>query len=163
MENLLMCNITANDNRFRETLQKEVFQTLRQFLAFGLVGLSGLGVSLLVVNCIMAYKGNFILANILAFFFAVTWNFFLNRRFTFQTSKHGNLVLQWAMFAVSCALGTACNWAVSFALYYNTTLFAAHYNLAIICGVAVGYIVNFTFAKYAVFKSRNDNQKGKSL
>ena len=101
----------------------------------------------------MACKGGFVVANVLAFFVAVTWNFFLNRRFTFKKDAHNHLSLQWIMFAGSCALGTACNWAVSFSLYYNVTLFKTHYNLAIICGVAVGYLVNFTCAKYAVFKT----------
>ena len=152
-----MRDIAANDVRFWEILRNGIFQTLRQFLTFGLVGLSGLGVSLLIVNTVMVCKGNFIVANVLAFFVAVTWNFFLNRRFTFKKNTHKHLVLQWAMFVGSCAVGTACNWAVSFTLYYNTVLFKTHYNLAVICGVAAGYIVNFTCAKSIVFKSKDDN------
>lgn len=152
-----MCDIAANDGRFRGILRNGKSHTIRQFLTFGLVGLSGLGVSLLIVNIVMACKGNFVLANVLAFFVAVTWNFFLNRRFTFEKNTHKHPALQWAMFVGSCAVGTACNWAVSFTLYYNTALFKTHYNLAVICGVAVGYIVNFICAKYVVFTAKDDN------
>lgn len=158
-----MRDIAASGNTFCTILRNEIFKILRQFLTFGVVGLSGLGISLIIVNVLMIYTGNFALANIVAFCIAMTWNFFLNRRFTFRESNSKSLFLQWSMFAGSCALGTACNWAVSFGLYYNTSIFATHYNLAIICGVAAGYIVNFTCAKYGVFKSQNDNQKEKPL
>ena len=154
MESCHMCH-TTNDKRACIIRQRRTGGTIRQFVIFGLVGLSGLGVALAIINVVMAWKGNFLLANFLAFFIAVTWNFFLNRRFTFKSHVRRGWIRQWAMFVVSCMLGTICNWAVSFSLYYGIELFYKHHNLAVICGVTVGYLCNFTCAKFAVFKPRN--------
>ncbi len=161
MKNYQTDEIDTIEGAFKKNLQNITLQTLKQFLLFGMVGLSGLGVSLIIVNFVMAYKENFAIANILSFFFAVTWNYFLNRKFTFQAAQKRNLVIQWVMFACSSILGTACNWMVSFGLYYSTNLFAEHYSFAMVCGVAVGYIVNFICAKRTVFKSGNNNLRKK--
>ncbi len=48
---------------------------LSQVVRFGLVGVSGLFVGLAVLNAVMWLTGHFVLANLVAFVFAVSWNF----------------------------------------------------------------------------------------
>ncbi|MCK5173521.1 MAG: GtrA family protein [Planctomycetes bacterium] len=127
-------------------------KTAKQFLTFGLIGGSGVVVAMAVINIMMAWLQSFLIANIAAFFVAVTWNFALNRRFTFKESTHRPVIQQWAMFIGSSTFGLASNWTVSFGLYYNIPLFKEHYNLAVLCGVAAGFLVNFVCAKHIVFK-----------
>lgn len=127
-------------------------RTIREFISFGLVGLSGVGIGLAVMNAVMRLYPKFVVANVAAFFIAVTWNFLLNRRFTFCDSNHRSFFVLWSMFAGSSLVGAASNWAVSFSLYFNVEFFKQHYNLPAICGVAAGCIANFLLAKLIVFR-----------
>lgn len=125
---------------------------LSQFIRFAAVGLSGLGVGLGAINLAMMAVHSFPAANVVAFLLAGSWNFALNRRFTFA---HTNKTLwrQWAQFMASCALGSLLNWAVSMGLYYGLEVFQRHYNLAAVLGVAAGCLANFLTCKRYVFTS----------
>ena len=127
-------------------------KSIKQFIKFGLVGASGLGVGLAVINIIMRCYENFVIANIVAFVIAATWNFVLNHKFTFKNNVERHIVILWAMFIGSSLIGAFSNWAISFSLYYNLEIFKQHYNLAAVCGVIAGYLINFLFAKHIVFK-----------
>ena len=132
----------------------DTVKTFKQFMVFGMIGATGMAVGIGVVNLVMFQYKNFVLANIIAFFIAATWNFVLNRRFTFKIPQNTPFLPQWAMFLGSCVLGTICNWSISFSLYYTVSLFKEHYNFALIIGVAVGCVANFACAKYFVFKRK---------
>ncbi len=135
--------ICLSDNRPR---------LINQFIRFGLVGLSGMAVGLGVLNLSMVIYENFILANLVAFLAAVTWNFFLNRRFTFQ-SREITIFRQWCRFVLACLTGAAANWAVSMTLYYSVGYFRSHFNQAALIGVATGFIANFFLSKRFVFQA----------
>ena len=138
-------------------MSSDDLKTLRQFVACGLVGLSGVGVGLGMINLVMRLHPNFVLANVAAFFVAVTWNFLLNRRFTFRNANDKPIGVQWMLFVVSSLFGTAVNWAVSFTLYFRFAFFEQYYNLPALCGVAVGYTVNFILAKLIVFNRSSES------
>lgn len=127
--------------------------TLKQFIKFGIIGASGLGVGLGTINIMMLFDTGFVAANILAFIIAATWNFFLNRKFTFGSDSNKSLVKQWIQFLASCSLGAAANWAISFSLYYSIPHLEKHYNIPALIGVTVGCIANFMCSKYLVFST----------
>jgi putative flippase GtrA len=109
-----------------------------------------MGVGLGVINLVMIGSDMFALANVLAFFVAVTWNFFLNRRYTFIPTNKA-LWRQWFEFVVACLGGALLNWTVSMGLYYGLTFFTYHYNYAALLGVAVAAAMNFLSSKFYVF------------
>ena len=126
------------------------WHTFRQFASFALVGLSGVLVGLGVLNLCMLVAASFPLANGVAFLVAVTWNFWLNRRFTFDPTDKP-LPQQWLRFVAVCAGGAVVNWAVSLGLYYGVAFFQQHYNCAALMGVAVASLFNFIAARSCVF------------
>lgn len=128
-----------------------IYSTTKQFIKFGLVGLSGIVVGLSIINLFMLLWHNFPLANIIAFFVAVTWNFILNRKFTFEKVEKP-FPRQWGEFVISCLYGTIVNWMISMGLYYSLPFFYKHYNLAAIIGVSVGAFFNFMASKMYVFR-----------
>lgn len=127
---------------------------VRQFVIFGLVGATGMGVALGTLNLCMMMWESFLFANVIAFFVAGTWNFFLNRRWTFDATGKP-IVRQWGEFLTACLSGTAVNWTASMGLYYSFPFFAAHYNAAAIIGVIVGYVANFILSRNYVFRRAN--------
>ena len=128
-------------------------KTLKQFIKFGIVGTSGLAIGLGIINITMILGTSFIFANTIAFFIAATWNFLLNRRFTFEKNSINSFSRQWIQFIASSSFGVVCNWIVSFSLYYNVPLFKKHYNLPALIGVLVGCMVNFICSKFFIFTS----------
>lgn len=132
--------------------------TLRQFLRFALVGLSGMAVGLGTLDLFMMLWHSFPLANVLAFSVAVTWNFLLNRRFTFEAANKP-ILRQWGEFVVACSGGAILNWAVAMGLYYSFVFFASHYNCAALAGVAAASIVNFLSSRCYVFTDRHKTEE----
>jgi len=126
--------------------------TLWQFFKFGFVGITGLILGIAIINISMHIRENFVIANLISFPIAVTWNYALNRTFTFKQETNRSIITQWLMFIVSSIFGTIANWSVSFGLYYNILVFEKHYNLAVLFGVATGCVFNFIISKYIVFK-----------
>ncbi len=132
----------------------ESTRTFGQFIKFGLVGTSGMVVAFLVINLVMLTIKDFIIANVIAFPVAVTWNFFWNRKFTFSQTGNPSLIKQWIMFVCASLVGLVGNWAIAFSLYFGLDIFRQHYNLAVICGVLAGYLLNFAIAKCIVFETK---------
>jgi putative flippase GtrA len=126
-------------------------QILRQFVKFGLVGLSGVGVGLGVLNICMWIWTCFPVANVVAFLVAVSWNFLLNRHFTFER-VHKPIFRQWLEFIIACLGGAGVNWTVSMSLYYTISYFHQHYNYAALIGVGVSSLFNFMASRYYVFQ-----------
>ena len=71
---------------------------LKKFLKFSVVGLSGSFVNLSIYTLLLTINMNYLLAAIIAFFFAVTNNFYWNFRWTFRTQEAkrstGNMYLR---------------------------------------------------------------------
>ena len=139
---------------YKSPSSESLWELFRQLITFGGIGLSGVAVGLGTLNLCMILWRNFPVANMIAFLVAVTWNFFLNRRFTFKPVDKP-LFRQWLEFAIACLGGTVVNWIVSMSLYYNVSFFNAHYNFAALAGVAAGCLFNFTSSRLYVFKDTN--------
>lgn len=128
-----------------------VRRLLGQAVRYGLVGLSGLVVALVVLNAVMVLVRAFLLANVVAFVFAATWNFMLNRRLTFPATGRP-LPRQWLEFLAGSLAAAALNWAVAGTLYYQSEFFHSHYNAAALIGTAAAAGANFLWARLKVFR-----------
>lgn len=91
-----------------------------RFLAFALVGLTGLAVHLATLNGLL-HSANlgFNAAQIVAAFAAMTWNFVLNNSFTYRDRRLRGLkwVQGLASFWVICSIGTLANVGVASWVY----------------------------------------------
>jgi dolichol-phosphate mannosyltransferase len=129
------------------------YQTLVEFISFSLVGASGMIIDLF---CLFVSFGllsiPYRISRALGFIFALTSNFFINRRFTFSQARKGNLFRQYSTFFGVCILGFAINWSISVYLFEHLSFYKSHYLLSAFMGIMGGLIVNFLGSKFLAFK-----------
>jgi putative flippase GtrA len=135
-------------------VRKLAFQMFR----FGLVGLVNAGVDAAVFFTAVAALREFapdfhpewtlIFANTASFVVAVSVSYFLNSRFTFRKRPEDLNFRGYLMFAASQVAG--------FIAHTATLVIASKYlplPLAKLCGIGVGFVVNFTLARAFVFRN----------
>jgi dolichol-phosphate mannosyltransferase len=88
----------------------------------------------------------------LAIWLAMTWNFALNRRWTFSGSERKPILRQYGLFCLSCLLGALVNWSVSLALISHVGFFETRTAPAAVCGIAAGTVSNFFLCLRVVFR-----------
>ena len=122
--------------------------TLFQFLA---VGGTGTVVDFASLGGLLALDVPIMAARALAIWVAMTWNFFLNRHFTFSGRPEGSILRQYGRFVTSCALGAFVNWGV-FVCAINL-LPGGPYRVVggFLSGVAAGTAFNFALSHWWVF------------
>ncbi|MCP4132012.1 MAG: glycosyltransferase family 2 protein [bacterium] len=136
------------------------YKTLAEFIKFSLVGGTGMLVDLTLVYLAKDKIGlSFRIARVIGFLFALTTNFLLNRKFTFEKAEEGNVYKQYISFFGVSALGFAVNWFLSVYLNENTLFFEEHYLFAAFFGILGGLVVNFSGSKLFVFKHNNSDKK----
>jgi dolichol-phosphate mannosyltransferase len=122
-----------------------------RFARFGLVGLSGMVVDLGALT-LLSLATPFWLARALAIWVAMTWNFALNRRYTFAASAEDSTLRQYVEFSGACLLGGAVNWLVSMSVAPVVPMLPGRLLIASAIGVAAGCLVNFFICDRAVFR-----------
>lgn len=128
---------------------------LAQPLLFLTVGASGMIVDLLLLTLLVAWIG-FRPARAIAIAAAMTWNFALNRRFTFAGARKGSLPRQYVLFCLSCGLGAVVNWSVSSWLWAGWGDVLGYPAVAAAAGIAAGVGLNYACSARFVFRSRGD-------
>jgi putative flippase GtrA len=119
---------------------------LRQIVSFGLIGFVNAAVDAAAFFLALhTVTDNLIVANVCAWVVAVTCSYFLNSRFTFRKAPAFRDYLFFAATQVS-------------GLIANTTalVLAAPYVpliVAKIIGIGAGFVVNFTLARFLVFRA----------
>ena len=127
------------------------FGGLTRFALFCLVGSSGFLVdmsSFLLLELIISLR----LAGALAIWIAMTWNFLLNRRFTFADARRHHWFQQYVKYCLSCLAGAFVNWQVRVLLCERTAFFADYIALAAFVGVLAGTVFNFVLCHTLVFR-----------
>ena len=138
--------------RFKHWAEKK-FGWLAILVQFGLVGVTGMAVDVL---CFWALAPLLALglARALAIAVAMTWNFLLNRRYTFTDARHEPFLKQYLLFCASCLVGALVNWTVSVSLCRGSVWFGEHPVAAAVAGVGVGFIFNFILSRNFVFQPK---------
>ncbi len=127
------------------------FGNMARIPSFGVVGASGM---ILDLACYLALQWAGIehrLARFLSFWPAVSWNWALNRGFTFSGRERQPHLGQWARFTASSAVGLAVNVGSYAFLTSYVGLFERHRLLAFFLGVALSSLVNFVVADRCVY------------
>lgn len=120
--------------------------------SFAAVGASGF---VLDVVCYLALQWlglDHRIARAAAFWPAVTWNWFGNRRLTFAERPLESRSSQWARFVASSLAGLALNAGSYASLTSFVAFFDAHRWLALLLGVALGGVANFALAARYVYR-----------
>ena len=123
------------------------FRTPARVASFMAIGGTGFVVDVVVYLGLQAGFGiEHRLARFISFWPAVTWNWQLNRALTFADRPWAPSVRQWMHFAVGSLVGLAFNVGCYAALTSFVATFDRHRMLALICGVALGSVVNYSAA-----------------
>jgi dolichol-phosphate mannosyltransferase len=121
---------------------------LAQFLV---VGFSGLLVNLVAVALLLRLQMSERRAVAIAIMLSMTWNFALNRRFSFSYARHQSIARQFIGFVAACALGAIVNYATTLALWD-----ALRYKqLAVCVGVLAGSLFNFVASRFVIFRFKH--------
>jgi dolichol-phosphate mannosyltransferase len=120
-------------------------------LKFCMVGTTGLAVDLSILTLLLTVTP-FSIARALAIWVAMTWNFWLNRSFTFGECQRNSIGKQYVLFCLSCLMGAVLNWSISVGLCAAFDFFAQWKILAAIVGVLAGTAFNYLLSSRVVFR-----------
>ena len=132
------------------------YGAVARLLGFALVGASGFLIDVAVYLGLQAIGGEHRVARFLSFWPAVTWNWWLNRRLTFEERPRQARARQWTKFAAASVIGLGVNVGTYLVLTSFVDLFARHRLPALVCGVLLGGGVNFLVADRYVYRRRTD-------
>lgn len=90
-------------------------------------------------------------AGLMAILIAMTWNFFLNRRLTFNDSRGGSILRQYLTYAISNALGISLSLSLRLLLPKFVPFFGQHRLMAALVGIICATGVSFLMARWLVF------------
>lgn len=137
-------------------LYRHKFGGPARLLCFGLVGASGLVIDVAVYFGLQWIGLEHRLARFLAFWPAVTWNWRLNRSFTFGERRREPHVRQWGKFVAGSLIGLSVNVGGYTILTSLIDFFASHRLLALLLGVLLGTVVNFLLANLFVYRRHSE-------
>jgi putative flippase GtrA len=129
--------------------------TLKQFVAFGTIGVLGFAVDAGVLNVMLhlTHAGLY-LGRIVSFLCAATFTWLLNRTITFQAASRQGMHYEWLRFLGANSLGGVLNFGVYSLLVAKFAAFAATPALGVAVGSLSGLLINFALSKGYVFRAR---------
>ncbi|HEY8942788.1 MAG TPA: glycosyltransferase family 2 protein [Polyangiaceae bacterium] len=128
------------------------FGTWGHFVQFAMVGASGVAVNLAVLTALLALGVGESVSVAAAIAVSMVSNFVLNRRFTFDYARGGNIWKQFAGFCAASSIGALINYVttISFARAYPE----APLQIGALLGVVAGLGFNFLANRFVVFRKR---------
>lgn len=121
------------------------------FLRFGLVGASGFLVDAGVVYA-LRHVISLYAAMLVSYVAAASWNWCLNRLWTFAHLTHGSKRSQWGRFLATNMVGLLLNRGTAIMLSAFSAFAASHPILPLAAGTAMGMGANFTLSRRYVFR-----------
>jgi putative flippase GtrA len=119
---------------------------LKQILSFGLIGFVNAGIDTAAFFLALhTVTSNLIVANVCAWVVAVTCSYFLNSRFTFSKKPKLN---DYLFFAATQVGGLVANTTALVSAAPYVPLLVAK-----IIGIGAGFVVNFSLARFLVFRT----------
>jgi dolichol-phosphate mannosyltransferase len=130
------------------------YRKISQFVKFCLVGLSGLIVDTAVlISFVELLSFDPRIAAIIAFVVAVTWNYLLNRVWTFEHAQYIKISYSYSSFVMVCLLGLGVRIGIMHLLIeYGAMGKGRLYVLASIIGIIAATVFNFLGSKYVAFR-----------
>lgn len=127
------------------------FPSLAQFVKFCVVGCTNLALDFGVYFCLTRFlRVYYLLATVLSFLVAVTWSFFINRRWTFDHSG-GDLGALYAKFLTANTASIAMNTGL---LYMFVEKAGLHDLAGKLISSSIVAFFNFAVNKFWTFRKR---------
>ena len=136
------------------------FPTSTRIASFLAVGATGFVIDLAVYLGLQGLGVEHRVARFASFWPAVTWNWRLNRDFTFRDRPRAAPVAQWARFVAACLTGFVVNVGTYTALTTFVAAFDRHRLLALVCGIVLGSVVNYSAATLYAYRRRREPPAG---
>lgn len=143
------------DLRDRHRIRLESSPTATRIASFLAVGATGFVVDLAVYLGLQGLGVEHRVARFASFWPAVTWTWRLNRDFTFRDRPRAAPAAQWVRFVAASLTGFVVNVGTYAALTTSVAAFDRHRLLALVCGIALGSVANYSAATlYAYRRAR---------
>jgi dolichol-phosphate mannosyltransferase len=156
-----------DDLRQLKRLLDHRFGTMSRLVQFCMVGASGVVVDLTLYALLQLLFARFwhlpagpsaagfswplATAGALSIFAAMTWNFTLNRRLTFNDSRAGSIPRQFLTYALGNAPGIAFSLSLRLGLPQYIDFFARHRLAAAVVGIILATGISFSMSRWVVF------------
>ena len=151
----------VNYLRHLKRLYLHRFGNFVRVLSFGMVGASGFVVDLVFYLGLQAFGVEHRLARFLSFWPAVSWNWWFNRRVTFEERPRQSPARQWARFVIASLVGLTVNVGSYLVLTSFVGIFIRHPLYAFVFGIVLGGGVNFLISTLYVYR-RHPNLGGET-
>ncbi|MDP0589525.1 MAG: GtrA family protein [Candidatus Endonucleobacter bathymodioli] len=127
-------------------------------LRFGLVGASGFLVDMGIYTLLFIIFGvPHLLARGSSYWVSASWNWFWNRNFTFSHQDKPKKLEQWIKYLGMCMVSFVPNWGTYYMLTMYIQFFSEYKQLALIAGVGLGMLFNFTIASLFIFPGKTSS------
>ena len=128
------------------------FAYMSSAVQFGAIGVSGVFVNLAILTLLVRLGVAEPTAVALGIGVSVLTNFLLNRRFAFSYARSEAFGKQFVSFVLASAAGAAVNYAVTLGVSYRWPRLPIQ--VAAICGIASGMVLNYLANQFIVFRRR---------
>ena len=122
-----------------------------QLMQFLLVGAMGTLVNLAALTLLLMAGTDIRVAVALAIFIAMTFNFVLNRRFSFSFARHRSWLRQYIHFVAASSAAAVVNYCLTLVVLNYLPGLAPQ--AAALIGIVVGTGINFVASRYLVFRA----------
>ncbi|MDP0561224.1 MAG: GtrA family protein [Candidatus Endonucleobacter sp. (ex Gigantidas childressi)] len=124
-------------------------------IRFGIVGASGFLVDMGVYTLLFIVFGvPHLIARGSSYWVSASWNWFWNRNFTFSHIDKPRKLAQWIKYLGMCMVSFVPNWGTYYLLTTHVQFFYEYKQLALIAGVGLGMLFNFTIASLFIFPGK---------
>ena len=142
----------------RRLFKESAGQALSRVFKFGMVGGSGFVVDMTLYAFLYSFLGiNLLLARTVAYWLTASWNWYLNRIFTFSDAENGRKRDQWIKYLIMCLISFVPSMGTFYLLTSTVAFFTEHSQLALILGVIAGALFNYVVAGFLIFKVYGQN------
>jgi dolichol-phosphate mannosyltransferase len=129
------------------------FPEAAEIIQFSVVGSSGVIVDLFFfLSLIHVARIDHQLARAMSFVAAASWNWFMNRWFTFVAGRDKQWGQQWFQFLIAASVGFTANWGSYKLLTDYVPYFREHHLVAFFIGILLGMGSNYTLCRWFVFR-----------
>lgn len=143
----------------QKLFKEEASQSLARVFKFGMVGGSGFVIDMSLYALFQSWLGiNLLLARSVAYWLTSSWNWYLNRVFTFKDADNGRKRDQWAKYLIMCLISFAPSMGTFYGLTHYSEFFMKNSQLALIAGVVIGALFNYVVAGFLIFKVYGQEQ-----
>lgn len=133
-------------NRFKN--KKEFFDFCKQFIKFGLVGVSNTLISLVIYYILVYFNVNYIVANTIGFIVSVLNSYYWNNKYVFDKTEGGTvkpLIKVFMSYGSTFLLGT-------FLLFLMVQVIGLSELIAPLINLVITIPINFLLNKFWAFK-----------